>query len=585
MTKSDKKGKLALHWKIIIGLLFGVVWSLVVSGFFGGVYESGMTSPQSYQLTAHPDDADYWRVTIPVEFDGEELTPVKVRSTDGRRMEIERRYWQGTVQGKDSVSEFKFEGAKAFVQAKLPPGYQLENLEYFYQESVYRAMSSFTLDWIAPWGTIFIRLLKLIAIPMVLFSIIMGVLGLGDASRLGKMGLKTLGLYLITTIAAVFVGLLVVNLLVPGASVDDQQRVENRIRYELWAKATPGVQILDEMRLSEDPQYAQLTADIRKTDPSWATAEASSSLSDKMNKHGNEKGKGPLTFVVEMVPDNIFSALSNNKLMLQIIFFAIFFGITMLLLAKEKMEPVAKVVDGLSDIFVKMVDLVMRAAPFFVFALLAGTVTKMAGDDPAKVVEVFTSLFFYSIAVILGLAFMIFAAYPMVAKLFAKIGYRRFFRGIGAAQTMAFSTSSSVATLPVTIDCVENKLGVSKKITSFVLPIGATVNMDGTSLYQAVAVVFMAQLHMVDLSLGQQLTIVLTATLASIGAAAVPSAGLVLMMVVLESVGLNPAWIAIIFPVDRILDMCRTVVNVTGDATVSSVIAKSEGEIKVPESV
>jgi len=152
--------------------------------------------------------------------------------------------------------------------------------------------------------------------------------------------------------------------------------------------------------------------------------------------------------------------------------------------------------------------------------------------------------------------------------------------GISPAQLMAFSTSSSVATLPVTMDCVHERLGVSEEVSSFVLPIGATVNMDGTSLYQAVAVIFLAQLHMVDLSLGQQLTIVLTATLASIGAAAVPSAGLIMLIIVLQSVGLNPAWIAIIFPVDRILDMCRTVVNVTGDASVSSIIAITEGQLR-----
>jgi len=227
-----------------------------------------------------------------------------------------------------------------------------------------------------------------------------------------------------------------------------------------------------------------------------------------------------------------------------------------------------------------MVDLVMKAAPFFVFALLAGVIAKMA-DTPAQVLEIFKGLASYSVTLVVGLAFLVAVFYPMIMRIFVpKIGYRKFFKNISPAQFLAFSTSSSAATLPVTMECVEDNMGVSKNVSSFVLPIGATVNMDGTSLYQAVAVIFMAQMHMVDLSVMQQLTIVLTATLASIGSAAVPSAGLIMMIVVLQSVGLNPAWIAIIFPVDRILDMCRTVVNVTGDATVSTIVAKSEGELR-----
>jgi Na+/H+-dicarboxylate symporter len=227
-----------------------------------------------------------------------------------------------------------------------------------------------------------------------------------------------------------------------------------------------------------------------------------------------------------------------------------------------------------------MVDVVMKAAPFFVFALLAGKISEMAGDDPGKVLEIFLGLGTYSLAVIIGLGLLILVIYPLIVHFFVKgISYKDFFKGIGEAQALAFSTSSSAATLPVTMECVNEKLGVSKKITSFVLPIGATVNMDGTSLYISVAVVFLAQFHLIDLSFAQQLTIVLTATLASIGASAVPSAGLIMMIMVLQSVGLNPAWIAIIFPVDRILDMLRTVVNVTGDATVSTVIASAEGEL------
>jgi len=264
--------------------------------------------------------------------------------------------------------------------------------------------------------------------------------------------------------------------------------------------------------------------------------------------------------------------------MLQIIFFAIFFGMCLLYIPSKKAKPVLDFVDSANEVFLKMVHLVMQAAPFFVFALLAGVVSKMAGDDIGKVVEIFKGLSWYSLTVLIGLLLMIFVVYPIILKIFVrKIPYKGFFKGMSPAQTLAFSTSSSAATLPVTMECVEENLGVDKKITSFVLPIGATVNMDGTSLYQAIAVVFLAQMHMIDLTVTQQLIVVITATLASIGSAAVPSAGLVMLIIVLDSVGLNPAWIAIIFPVDRILDMFRTVVNVTGDATVCSIIADGEG--------
>ena len=265
--------------------------------------------------------------------------------------------------------------------------------------------------------------------------------------------------------------------------------------------------------------------------------------------------------------------------MLQVIFFAIFFGITIILIPKDKAAPVIAFVEGINSIFLKMVELVMKVAPFFVFALLAGVIAKMA-DTPGEVFEIFLGLGSYAITLLGGLFFVAFILYPLILKLFVpKVSYKEFFKNMSPAQFLAFSTSSSAATLPVTMECVEDNMGVPRSISSFVLPIGATINMDGTSLHQAVAVIFMAQLHMVDLTFAQQLTIVLTASLASIGAAAVPSAGLIMMIIVLQSVGLNPAWVAIIFPIDRPLDMCRTVVNVTGDATVSTLIAKSEGEL------
>lgn len=436
--------------------------------------------------------------------------------------------------------------------------------------------NGFTKDWIDPFGTIFIRLLKFIAVPLVLFSIISGIMTLPDLSKLGRMGAKTLVAYLITTVAAVGIGLLVVNVLQPGKRMAEDQRVKNRIKYELWVQQTDDVEILDGQNYLQNPDYADLvaaaTSDLEKE-------MNNSTVEKRMESAKGMKKSGPLQFFVDFVPDNIFSALTDGKKMLQVIFFAIFFGIVLVMIPKDTAAPVKAFINGINEVFLKMVEVVMEAAPFFVFCLMAGVIAKMA-DTPAEVFEIFKGLASYSLVLVLGLAFMIFVFYPMFMKIFVKeISYTRFFKKISPAQFLAFSTSSSAATLPVTMECVRDNIGVSKNVTSFVLPIGATVNMDGTSMYQAVAVVFMAQMHMVDLTIAQQMTIVLTATLASIGSAAVPSAGLVMMIVVLQSVGLNPAWIAIIFPVDRILDMCRTVVNVTGDATVSTLIAKSEGEL------
>ena len=433
--------------------------------------------------------------------------------------------------------------------------------------------SEFTINWIDPFGTIFINLLKLIAVPLVLFSIIAGVANIGDPASLGRMGGKTLGIYLITTILAISLGLILVNVFAPGKLIDDQSRIDNRISYEIWADSQ-GYQIKDGVNYLQDPEFMERAQEISELSKSELQDAA---VEDKMKTANESKESTPLQPLVDIVPSNFFSSLSDNGKMLQIIFFSVFFGICLLFIPDDKSAPVLKLVDGINEVFLKMVDIVMQAAPFFVFALLAGVVSKMAGNDVGKVLEIFKGLGWYSLTVLAGLLLMIFVIYPMILKLFVRqIPYVGFFKSMSPAQTLAFSTSSSAATLPVTMECVEQNLGVNKKITSFVLPIGATVNMDGTSLYQAVAVIFLAQIHMIDLTIGQQITVVLTATLASIGSAAVPSAGLVMLIIVLSSVGLNPAWIAIIFPVDRILDMFRTVVNVTGDATVTSIIADGE---------
>lgn len=446
--------------------------------------------------------------------------------------------------------------------------------------SIHFGWNKFTLDWIDPFGVIFIRLLKFIAVPLVLFSIISGVSTLPDPTKLGRMGAKTLGLYLFTTVFAISLGLLLTNLFKPGDFIAKDQRVKNRIKYEIWAEQTPGVGILDGQNYRAKPEYEAFAGEAAlqmEKEQGNETVESRKAAAESF------KNAGPLQFFVDMVPDNIFAALSDGKSMLQVIFFALFFGIVTMFLPKESMKPVLDVINGANEVFLKMVEWIMEAAPFFVFALMSGVLAKMA-KTPAEAVEIFKGLLTYSLTLLAGLALLVAVFYPgLILLLVRKISYSSFFKRISPAQFLAFSTSSSAATLPVSMECVRDNLGVSKNVTNFVLPIGATVNMDGTAMYQAVAVVFLAQLHLIDLTLSQQLTIVLTATLASIGSAAVPSAGLIMMIIVLQSVGLNPAWIAIIFPVDRILDMCRTVANVTSDITVATIIAHSEGELEYRE--
>ena len=413
--------------------------------------------------------------------------------------------------------------------------------------------SDFTINWISPFGDIFINLLKLIAIPLVLFSVIKGVSSISSISLLGRIGFKTLLAYLMTTILSISIGLFLVNIIKPGSQISLSQRQENHMSYKAWL----------------GDRYSDFTTNSN-------TSLSKEKIKQMQAQAENQKNNSPLQFIVDLVPSNIFLSLTDNKSMLKIIFFAIFFGITIVLIPKNESSAIVSMIDALNSVFLKMVDVVMMGAPFFVFALLAGVISKLAGDNLMGVLEIFKGLGIYSLVVFFGLMTMILCVYPFLMRVFTQKTYLNFFKSISPAQMLAFSTSSSAATLPVTMDCVHKNLGVSKRVSGFVLPIGATVNMDGTSLYQAVAVVFLAQMHMIDLTLSQQLVIVFTATMASIGSAAVPSAGLIMLIIVLDSVGLNPAWISIIFPVDRILDMCRTVVNVTGDATVSSIIESSE---------
>ena len=391
--------------------------------------------------------------------------------------------------------------------------------------------ASFTNDWIKPWGTIFVNLLKLIAVPLVFASLIKGVASLSDISRLSRIGGKTIAIYLTSTVIAVTIGLLLVNTVNPGSDFDKES-----IEVTESTKLGANKKIVDAANVKED---------------------------------------GPMQFVVDIVPTNIFSSASNNRNMLQVIFFAILFGIAMVMLPNDKTHHVKGFFDGINDIILQIVDLIMLSAPYGVFALLAGLVVDFGASA-----TLFIALGKYSLTVISGLLLMILVVYPLILRLFTKVKYLDFFKGISPAQMLAFSTSSSAATLPVTMERCEDHLGVSEEVSSFVLPLGATINMDGTSLYQAVAAVFIAQAFGIELDLSQQLTIVLTATLASIGAAAVPGAGMVMLVIVLGAIDVPTEGLALIFGVDRILDMMRTVVNVTGDATVATIVASTEGELR-----
>lgn len=398
-------------------------------------------------------------------------------------------------------------------------------------------LSSFTTEWIKPFGDLFIMLLKLIALPLVLFSVINGVLSLKDIKKLGKLGLRTMGFYLVTTFFAVSLGLVLVNTIQPGKKLSVEAKEVILERTEEVSKANA------------------------------AKFEAKAAEAVKL------KNTNPLKYFIELlVPTNIFRSLSDERLMLHVIFFAILFGVGVTQVKSSETETLQKFLGGMDKVILEMMMMVMKSAPFFVFALMAGTLTEMAGENVNAILQIFKGLGWFSLTVLLGLVLMAFVLYPTLVKIFAKKNPIDFLRGIRSAQALAFSSSSSAATLPVTMHCVNKNLKVSEETTSFVLPIGATVNMDGTSLYQGVTVVFLAQFFGADLSFAQQVTIVGMSTLASIGSPAVPSAGLVMLIMVMDSVGLNSAWIALVFPIDRILDMCRTVVNVTGDATVSSII-------------
>jgi len=435
-------------------------------------------------------------------------------------------------------------------------------------------LAEFTANWINPFGVIFIRLLKLIAIPLVLFSIVTGVASLSDARKLGRMGGRTIGMYLLTTAVAVSIGLLLANLFKPGERLPDSERLKNRIQYELWAQNT-GVNIQDGECLSCAPENAALVQALQAEQ-----TETDAAVSAKIEAAQKLKEGGPLQMLVDFVPENIIGAMGNMSQMLQVIVFALLFGLALISIPPATAKPAIDFFASSNEAFLKLVEMVMRRAPLFIFALTAGVFSQMAGDDLGALLELFMGLGVYMSTVVVGLIVVLAGIYPLILRgvLGLSFSYKKFFADLAPAQFLAFSSSSSAATLPVTLECVTDNMKVSRSVADFVLPIGATMNMNGTSLYQAVATVFLAQMHGIDLNAGQYALITVTATLASVGSAAIPSAGLVMLVMVLSSIGLNPAWIAILFPVDRILDMSRTVVNVTGDAAVAQMVDHWEKE-------
>ena len=399
---------------------------------------------------------------------------------------------------------------------------------------------SFVQNWIEPIGVIFVRMLKLIAVPLIVASLIKGILDLKDISKFKSMGIKTIFLYVSTTIIAITIGLTIVNIVKPGEGISEETITQLKETYA-----------------------------------------SSDKIQERISEAGNQQSKGPLQFVVDMVPDNAVKAMGDNKSMLQVIFFSIFLGICMLLVPARRVEPLKNFFDALNEVVLKMVDLIMLFAPIAVMALLA-TVIVTANDA-----DVLLALLRYAGVVIGGLLLMV-VFYLILVSLYTKKSPFWFLQQMAPAQLLAFSTSSSAATLPVTMERVEEHIGVDKEVSSFVLPVGATINMDGTSLYQAVASVFIMQVLWPEgLNFSNQLIIVLTALMASIGSAAVPGAGMVMLVIVLDAIGfpkeLLPIGLALIFAVDRPLDMMRTTINVTGDACVAMVVAKSEGKLGNPD--
>ncbi|MGV6861626.1 MAG: cation:dicarboxylate symporter family transporter [Putridiphycobacter sp.] len=509
------KKKLPLHLKILIGMVLGVIFGVLMTNL------------------GNPDQK------IVEEVDLHKSLMVGLEK-DKQALNSQIQDLNDIIRTGESKSNELAEREKLFLQLE-EINVEIAKIE---NKSVMPLSwgKQFVIDWIKPWGTIFVNLLKLIAIPLIVASLLKGISDLKDISKFRKIGGRSILIYIGTTVVAITIGLFIVNLIAPGNGISDET--------------------------------------VTKMTENYA---GNSNIQGKISTAAQQSESGPLDFLVDMVPSNILKAMSHNGSMLQVIFFIIFFGISMLLIPEEKSKPIKDFFDGLNDVVLKMVDLIMIGAPFAVFALLATVIVS------SESWEVMNALLWYALTVIIGLSLMI-VFYLVLVGLFVKKNPFWFLKQLAPAQLLAFTTSSSAATLPVTMERVEEHIGVDKEVSSFVLPVGATINMDGTSLYQAIAAVFIAQALGVDLTLMDQMTIILTALMASIGSAAVPGAGMVMLVIVLQAVGkFTPEQIAIgltlIFAVDRPLDMLRTTINVTGDATVSMMVAKSIGKLHDPKPV
>lgn len=386
----------------------------------------------------------------------------------------------------------------------------------------------FTGNWITPWGTIFMRLLKLVAIPLIFLSLVKGISNLADIRSLSRIGFKTLAIYIGTTLLAISIGLGMSYLVKPGSFFPQEKTAELRDAYKV------------------DVSRSAVTA-------------------------AENEGGGPLQYIVDIVPDNMIQAGGDNSKMLQIIFIAVLFGVALTALGRERIRVVFEFFDGMYEVALKLVHYVMLFAPIGVFALMADMVVSSAGHA-----GVFGALGAYVLTILIALIIISFLVYPLLIRFFSGIKVRKFLKTISPVQLLAFTTSSSAATLPLTMKQTEEGLGVSNEVASFVLPVGATVNMDGSSCYQAVATIFIAQVIGLDLTLTQLLTILLVTTLSSIGSPGIPGGSVVTLIMVLTSVGIPVEWLALILGVDRPVDMMRTVVNVTGDVTVSCIIDNGE---------
>jgi proton glutamate symport protein len=502
MRNDMRLKKIPLHIQIVVALILGAVWGSIFNVDQGKI----IVAYQKGRVVYEKEVFNFLEIEFNYLKDGE---------TESARKRIFRR-------------ENQIQAIKLFKRMNPDERRGLNViLKYDSRIEEYTGIQKFKREetvatYIKPIGTLFINLLSFLAIPLVIASLIVGAASLEDIKKLGRIGIKTFTIYIVTTAIAIIIGLTAANVIEPGKKIDESSKESMMGSFK---------------EESAEAALEKLDVDI-------------------------------VDFFVGIVPKNPMKAITEGN-MLQIVFFAVIFGVTLTFIEKKKSLVVLGFFDGVSDTMIKMVDFIMKIAPLGVFALISSTIAEFG-------YYIILTLFWYILAVVLGLLVHTLVVYPIIVKMFTKVSPISYLKGIRNAQAIGFSTSSSAATLPVTFECVEKNLGVPKPISGFVLPLGATINMDGTALYQGVAAVFIAQVYGFDLNIIQQLTVVLTAVLASIGTAPVPGVGIIMLVMILNAIHVPAEGIALILGVDRILDMCRTVTNVSGDSAVALAIAGSE---------